>query len=100
VALLLAVWSFVETPFCGVDEFDVFMDPVARALALRYLVEGAVAMQPYRQFLFLTPLDRAYVRFVVFESVGPLLISFAFQGNSAGCATTRGTSCGGRCCCW
>jgi chromosome segregation ATPase len=38
------------------DEFDVFLDPVARKIALQTLIETAKAME-HRQFIFITPQD-------------------------------------------
>ena len=38
------------------DEFDVFLDPVARKIALNSLVEVAKEMK-HRQFIFITPQD-------------------------------------------
>ena len=49
----------MESPFCGVDEFDVFMDDVTRTFALTALVHGA--LESGRQFFFLTPHDSRYV---------------------------------------
>ena len=39
LALLLALGERLETPFRVMDEFDVFLDPVARKIALDTLVE-------------------------------------------------------------
>jgi chromosome segregation ATPase len=38
------------------DEFDVFLDPVARKIALDTLVEIGKRME-HRQFIFITPQD-------------------------------------------
>jgi chromosome segregation ATPase len=56
LALLLALGERLETPFRVMDEFDVFLDPVARKIALDTLVETAKAMVN-RQFIFITPQD-------------------------------------------
>ena len=56
LALLLALGERLETPFRVMDEFDVFLDPVARKIALTSLVEVAKEMK-HRQFIFITPQD-------------------------------------------
>lgn len=56
VSLLLAIGESLETPFRVMDEFDVFLDPVARKIAMNTLVETAKAME-HRQFIFITPQD-------------------------------------------
>ena len=38
------------------DEFDVFLDPVARKIAMKNLVKVAQEME-HRQFIFITPQD-------------------------------------------
>ena len=56
LSLLLAIGESLETPFRVMDEFDVFLDPVARKIAMKTLVEVAKAME-HRQFIFITPQD-------------------------------------------
>jgi hypothetical protein len=56
LSLLLALGENLETPFRVMDEFDVFMDAVARKIALDTLVQCASAMV-HRQFIFITPQD-------------------------------------------
>jgi len=56
ISLLLAIGESLETPFRVMDEFDVFLDPVARKIALQTLVKTAKAME-HRQFIFITPQD-------------------------------------------
>uniref|UniRef100_A0A7S1GII4 RecF/RecN/SMC N-terminal domain-containing protein n=1 Tax=Cyclophora tenuis TaxID=216820 RepID=A0A7S1GII4_CYCTE len=56
LSLLLALGERLETPFRVMDEFDVFLDAVARRLALRNLIEVAKHMEN-RQFIFITPQD-------------------------------------------
>ena len=56
LSLLLALGENLETPFRVMDEFDVFMDSVARKIALETLVKCASAML-HRQFIFITPQD-------------------------------------------
>lgn len=52
----MALGERLETPFRVMDEFDVFLDPVSRRLALNTLVKIAKAMS-HRQFIFITPQD-------------------------------------------
>ena len=56
LSLLLAIGESLETPFRVMDEFDVFLDPVARKLALKTLIEISKEME-HRQFIFITPQD-------------------------------------------
>lgn len=56
LSLLLAIGESLETPFRVMDEFDVFLDPVARKIAMRTLVGFAKEMG-HRQFIFITPQD-------------------------------------------
>lgn len=61
LSLLLAIGESLETPFRVMDEFDVFLDPVARKIAMRTLVEVAKEMD-HRQFIFITPQDCSSLR--------------------------------------
>jgi len=56
LSLLLAIGESLETPFRVMDEFDVFLDPVARKIAMQNLVKVAMEMG-HRQFIFITPQD-------------------------------------------
>jgi len=56
VALLLALWEAMETPFRAMDEFDVFMDAVNRRISMDLLI-GAARSHKNRQFIFITPHD-------------------------------------------
>lgn len=56
LSLLLAIGESLETPFRVMDEFDVFLDPVARKIAMNSLVKVAKGMD-HRQFIFITPQD-------------------------------------------
>jgi len=56
LSLLLAIGESLETPFRVMDEFDVFLDPVARKIAMKQLVTVAQEME-HRQFIFITPQD-------------------------------------------
>lgn len=56
VSFLLSLWDVMECPFYCVDEFDVCMDDVNRAVAPKLLIKGAEQMTD-RQFIFVTPLS-------------------------------------------
>jgi len=56
LSLLLALGENLETPFRVMDEFDVFLDPISRKIALDTMVEIAKQME-HRQFIFITPQD-------------------------------------------
>mmetsp|Transcript_41102 Transcript_41102/g.46704 ORF Transcript_41102/g.46704 Transcript_41102/m.46704 type:complete len:1174 (+) Transcript_41102:96-3617(+) len=56
LALLVAMGERLETPFRVMDEFDVFLDSIARKIALETLVEIALKLD-HRQFIFITPQD-------------------------------------------
>lgn len=56
VSFILALWECVELPFYFMDEFDVWMDPVASQVALNLLIDHALK-NPNRQYVFLTPKD-------------------------------------------
>lgn len=56
LSLLLALGENLETPFRVMDEFDVFLDPISRKIALDTMVDVAKSME-HRQFIFITPQD-------------------------------------------
>jgi len=56
LAMLLAVGDNIDSPFRLMDEFDVFMDQVARKVAMKELVEMAKTKAD-KQFIFITPQD-------------------------------------------
>jgi len=56
LALLIALGEHLETPFRVMDEFDVFLDPISRKLALEAMIQMAKSMS-HRQFIFITPQD-------------------------------------------
>ena len=56
VCFALALGEFTSCPFRAMDEFDVFMDAVARRTSMASLFENA-ALTPHLQFVFLTPQD-------------------------------------------
>ena len=60
IALLLALGESLETPFRILDEFDVFLDPIARKLTIESLITMAKRME-HRQFIFITPQDVSFV---------------------------------------
>ncbi len=61
LALLLALGESLETPFRVMDEFDVFLDPVARKIALNTMIEIAKEFE-HRQFIFITPQDLSNIK--------------------------------------
>ena len=61
LSLLLAIGESLETPFRVMDEFDVFLDPVARKQAMETLVQVSQEMM-HRQFIFITPQDVSSLR--------------------------------------
>lgn len=61
LSLLLAIGESLETPFRVMDEFDVFLDPVARKQAMETLVQVSQEMT-HRQFIFITPQDVSSLR--------------------------------------
>jgi len=61
LALLLALGESLETPFRVMDEFDVFLDPVARRIALQTMIEVAKTFE-HRQFIFITPQDISNIK--------------------------------------
>lgn len=61
LSLLLALGESLETPFRVMDEFDVFLDPVARKIALENLITLAKSMEN-RQFIFITPQDLSSIK--------------------------------------
>lgn len=56
LSLLLALGENLETPFRVMDEFDVFLDPMSRKIALDTMVAVSKQMD-HRQFIFITPQD-------------------------------------------
>ena len=56
LAFTLALGRTCESPFRASDEFDVFMDAVARQVTMKTLLEFAVENRRW-QFIFLTPQD-------------------------------------------
>ena len=66
LSLLIALGEHLETPFRVMDEFDVFLDPIARKIALDSMIDMAKSLS-HRQFIFITPQDLSNV------AVDPLL---------------------------
>ena len=64
LAFALSLGLECDSPFRASDEFDVFMDVVARQLSLKTLVEFAHDKKEF-QFIFLTPQDISAVDDVV-----------------------------------
>ncbi|KAI1727327.1 structural maintenance of chromosomes protein 6 like protein smc-6 [Ditylenchus destructor] len=53
---VMALWNCVDSPFCCLDEFDVFMDMINRRFVMEMLVEYAESNK-WSQFFFFTPQD-------------------------------------------
>jgi len=58
---ILSLWHLIESPFCCLDEFDVFMDHVNRQQCLDMLlnVSSTDVSETSRQFIILSPLSLA-----------------------------------------
>lgn len=56
MAFTLAVGEFVGQPWRATDEFDVFMDPVARTISMASLF-GFARHSPHLQLILITPQD-------------------------------------------
>eukprot|EP01130_Rhizamoeba_saxonica_P012965 TRINITY_DN5509_c0_g1_i1.p1 TRINITY_DN5509_c0_g1~~TRINITY_DN5509_c0_g1_i1.p1 ORF type:complete len:987 (-),score=257.76 TRINITY_DN5509_c0_g1_i1:45-3005(-) len=54
VSLLLALWETMECPIRAMDEFDVFLDGVARKISIDLLLQSAQQHEK-KQFIFITP---------------------------------------------
>jgi len=61
LSLLLALGENLETPFRVMDEFDVFLDPVSRKIALETMISIGKEME-HRQFIFITPQDLGSIK--------------------------------------
>ncbi|KAJ1516248.1 Structural maintenance of chromosomes protein 6 [Coelomomyces lativittatus] len=64
VCLLLSLWDAVPSPLRCMDEFDVYMDEINRAIAMQQLMSAAKESSGC-QYLFITPLSLRYL-FVFF----------------------------------
>jgi len=59
---ILSLWHLIDSPFCCLDEFDVFMDHVNRQQCLEMLLNAASSTfgETSRQFIILSPLNLAH----------------------------------------
>lgn len=55
ISLLLSIWDTMGCPIRCLDEFDVFLDSVNRAVAMNMLIEYAQSLQQPTQFVLITP---------------------------------------------
>lgn len=86
LSLLLAIGERLETPFRVMDEFDVFLDPVSRKIAMDTLVDIAKKMD-HRQFILITPQDLSNI--VPDDKVKIFKLSAPVRGNSVGGPTQQ-----------
>ena len=63
VSFIMALWEAVESPFRCLDEFDVFMDLMNRKISMQLMLEEAKS-QGRRQFIFFTPQNMRYYKFL------------------------------------
>lgn len=62
ICLLLALWQAIGCPIRCLDEFDVFMDPVNRRMAMSMIVD-ATKKSPGIQYVLITPQDITNTKF-------------------------------------
>ncbi|EGG00382.1 uncharacterized protein MELLADRAFT_118060 [Melampsora larici-populina 98AG31] len=62
ISLLLTLWDAVNCPIRCLDEFDVFMDPQHRRVAVDMMVQSAKEAHEV-QYMFVTPQELPYTMF-------------------------------------
>lgn len=61
--MLLALGHVIDCPFRVMDEYDVFLDQIARSITIHQLIEYAQdPLQEGRQFIVITPQDLTAVQ--------------------------------------
>ena len=55
IAMLMALWKLIESPFRALDEPDVFMDTMVRRITLNSITEEATEYHKFRQVILITP---------------------------------------------
>ncbi|GCC28180.1 hypothetical protein chiPu_0006608 [Chiloscyllium punctatum] len=60
VCFILSLWDSIESPFCCLDEFDVYMDMVNRRISIDLILRVAESIQ-CDQFFFFTPLTTSFL---------------------------------------
>ncbi|KAI1332258.1 P-loop containing nucleoside triphosphate hydrolase protein [Xylariaceae sp. FL0255] len=98
ICLLLAIWDAMGSPLRCLDEFDVFMDNVNRAISTNMLI-AAARRSVGKQFILITPnaiegrasLDKD-VKIIRQVSVTPHLESFSLISHQAHRSSTTTTA--------
>ncbi|XP_059501691.1 structural maintenance of chromosomes protein 6-like [Stegostoma tigrinum] len=60
VCFILSLWDTIESPFCCLDEFDVYMDMVNRRISIDLILRVADSIK-CDQFFFFTPLTTSFL---------------------------------------
>ncbi|XP_048453072.1 structural maintenance of chromosomes protein 6-like [Rhincodon typus] len=60
VCFILSLWDTMESPFCCLDEFDVYMDMVNRRISIDLILRVADSIK-CDQFFFFTPLTTSFL---------------------------------------
>ena len=85
ISFLLSLWEAVESPFCALDEFDVFMDSVNRTVAIQSLIKFA-KMYKTKQIIVITPqtdLQVDYSEYVTIKRLKPPVRGIGSSSSSS-----------------